>query len=322
MMRPDPKRPGENGTGDDSAPGTPAGSSGPGAGSTSPDARGSAAGGPTRQQVRADAKRRRATRDRLVAFVAAVVVLGGLAAVVLTSPGWPSVKELFFNKDQFTEHFPDVLGGFWLDIKLFVVIEIGVLLLGLLLALIRITRLPVLFPLRLLATVFIDIFRGVPTVLLVYLFGFGIPALELSGLPTDPMICGGIALCFSYSAYVSEVYRSGIDSVHPAQRSAALALGLSESQTLRHVVLPQAVRRVIPPLLNDFIALQKDVALLGIVGVIEAFRLAQIAAAEQFNYTPLLAAALLYLCVTIPMARGVDVLQKRRARRQNAAGAA
>jgi polar amino acid transport system permease protein len=308
MMRPDPERPGEQ-------DGGAAGSASP-TGALAPD------GGPTRQQVRADAKRRRATRDRLVAFVAAVVVLGGLAAVVLTSPGWPSVKELFFNRDQFTEHFPDVLGGFWLDIKLFVVIEIGVLLLGLLLALIRITRLPVLFPLRLLATVFIDVFRGIPTVLLVYLFGFGIPALELSGLPTDPMVCGGIALCFSYSAYVSEVYRSGIDSVHPAQRSAALALGLSESQTLRHVVLPQAVRRVIPPLLNDFIALQKDVALLGIVGVIEAFRLAQIAAAEQFNYTPLLAAALLYLCVTIPMARGVDVLQKRRARRQNAAGAA
>jgi polar amino acid transport system permease protein len=192
MMRPDPQRAGGDAADDP------------------------AAGGPTRQQVRADAKRRRATRDRLVAFVAAVIVLGGLAAVVLTSPGWPSVKELFFNRDQFTEHFPDVLGGFWLDIKLFVVIEIGVLVLGLLLALIRITRLPVLFPLRLLATVFIDIFRGVPTVLLVYLFGFGIPALELSGLPTDPMICGGLALCFSYSAYVSEVYRSGIDSVHPA----------------------------------------------------------------------------------------------------------
>jgi polar amino acid transport system permease protein len=283
---------------------------------------GDAAAGPTRQQIRAAAKRSRATRDRLVALVATVVIVGGLLAILLTSPGWPNVRETFFDGDQFTEHFPDVLSGFWLDVKLFVVIEIGVLILGLALALIRVTRLPVLFPLRLLATVFTDLFRGVPTVLLVYLFGFGIPALDLSGLPTDPMVCGGLALCFSYSAYVSEVYRSGIDSVHPAQRSAALALGLSEGQTLRHVVLPQAVRRVVPPLLNDFIALQKDVALLGIVGVIEAFRLAQIAAAEQFNYTPLLAAALLYLCVTIPMARGVDVLQKRRMRRQGAAGAA
>lgn len=278
--------------------------------------------GPSRQQVRAAAKRRRSRRDLLIASVATIVVIGGLLAVLLTSPGWPSVRELFFNRQQFTDSFPDVLGGFWLDIKLFVVIEIGVLVLGLLLALIRITRTPLMFPLRLLATVFADVFRGVPTVLLVYLFGFGIPALNLSGLPTNPMVCGGLALCFSYSAYVSEVYRSGISTVHPAQRSAALALGLSEGQTLRYVVLPQAIRRVIPPLLNDFIALQKDVALLGIVGVVEAFRLAQISAAEDFNYTPLLAAALLYLCVTIPMARGVDVLQARRARRESAAVAA
>lgn len=276
----------------------------------------------SRQAIRAAARRRRSRRDRLVALLAAVVVVGGLLALLLSSPGWPNVRRTFFDADQFREHFPDVLGGFWLDVKLFVVIEIGVLILGLLIALSRVTRAPVLFPLRLLATVFTDVFRGVPTVLLVYLFGFGIPALELSGLPTNPMICGGLALCFSYSAYVAEVYRSGIDSVHPAQRSASLALGLSEAQAMRHVVLPQAIRRVVPPLLNDFVALQKDVALLGIVGVVEAFRQAQIAAADQFNYTPLLAAAVLYLCVTIPMARGVDVVQARSRRRRGAAGVA
>jgi polar amino acid transport system permease protein len=277
---------------------------------------------PSRHEIRRAAKRRRSRRDRLVALVATVVVLGGLLALLLTSPGWPNVRETFFDADQFRDHFPDVLGGFWLDVKLFVVIEIGVLVLGLLVALSRITRAPILFPLRLVATVFTDVFRGVPTVLLVYLFGFGIPALELSGLPTNPMVCGGLALCFSYSAYVAEVYRSGIDGVHPAQRSAALALGLSEAQTLRFVVLPQAVRRVVPPLLNDFVALQKDVALLGIVGVVEAFRQAQIAAADQFNYTPLLAAAVLYLCVTIPMARGVDLIQARSRRRRGATEAA
>jgi polar amino acid transport system permease protein len=276
----------------------------------------------SRQEIRAAARRRRSRRDRLIALVAAGVVIGGLLALLLTSPGWPNVRRTFFDVDQFREHFPDVLGGFWLDIKLFVVIELGVLVLGLLIALSRITRAPILFPLRLIATVFTDVFRGVPTVLLVYLFGFGIPALELSGLPTNPMICGGLALCFSYSAYVAEVYRSGIDGVHPAQRSASLALGLSEAQTLRHVVLPQAIRRVVPPLLNDFVALQKDVALLGIVGVVEAFRQAQIAAADQFNYTPLLAAAVLYLLVTIPMARGVDVVQARSRRRRGAAGVA
>ncbi|WP_210490918.1 amino acid ABC transporter permease [Patulibacter sp. SYSU D01012] len=288
--------------------------------STTPSPAGApdAATAPSRREVRAAAKRRRARRDVLVAVVATIVVLGGLAAVLLTSPGWPNVRETFFDTDQFSKHFPDVLGGFWLDVKLFVIIELGVLVLGLLIAVLRSTRAPVLFPLRLVATVFTDVLRGIPTILLVYLFGFGLPALELTGVPTDPLVCGAIALTLSYSAYVAEVFRSGIDSIHPAQRSAALALGLSESQALRHVVLPQAVRRVVPPLLNDFIALQKDVAIVGILGPQEAFRIAQISAAEQFNYTPLIAAALLYLCVTIPLARLVDYMQHRSRVRQNA----
>ena len=156
-----------------------------------------------------------------------------------------------------------------------------------------------------------EVLRGVPTILLVFLVGFGVPALELSGLPSDPVILGGAALALSYSAYVAEVYRAGIDSVHASQRSAALAIGLTEAQALRHVVLPQAVRRVVPPLLNDFVALQKDVALVSTLGVIEAFRVAQIDASSNFNYTPLLAAALLYLCVTVPLARVVDRMQRR-----------
>ena len=162
---------------------------------------------------------------------------------------------------------------------------------------------------RLLGAVYVDVMRGIPTVLLVYLIGFGIPALELSGLPSDPVILGAAALALSYTAYVAEVYRAGIDSVHPSQKAAALAVGLTRVQSLRFVVLPQAVRRVVPPLLNDFIALQKDVALVSMLGVIEAFRVAQIDASSNFNYTPLLAAALLYLCVTIPLARVVDRMQ-------------
>jgi polar amino acid transport system permease protein len=172
--------------------------------------------------------------------------------------------------------------------------------------LIRTSRAPALFPLRLLAAVFVDFFRGVPVILLVYLVGFGIPALELSGLPTDPLVLGGIALTLSYSGYVGEVYRAGIASIHRGQRDAALAIGLTEGQALRHVIVPQAVRRVGPPLLNDFIALQKDVALVAILGVVEAFRQAQIIASSTFEYTPLLAAALLYLCVTVPLARVLD----------------
>jgi polar amino acid transport system permease protein len=230
---------------------------------------------------------------------------------VVTSPGWENVKATFFSWPDFKRAFPDVLEGFWLDVKMFCVIEVVVLVLGLVVALTRTSRAAALFPLRMLAAVYTDLLRGVPTILLVFLVGFGVPALELSGLPTDPVILGGAALALSYSAYVAEVYRAGIDSVHPSQRSAALALGLTEGQALRHVVLPQAVRRVVPPLLNDFIALQKDVALVSILGPLEAFRVAQIDASANFNYTPLLAAAMLYLCVTVPLARVVDRMQRR-----------
>ena len=194
------------------------------------------------------------------------------------------------------------------------VVEIAVLIVGLGIALARVSRRRRCMPLRLLGAVFVDVFRGIPTILVVYLVGFGIPALELSGLPTDPVVLGGIGLTLSYSAYVAEVYRAGIDSIDPSQRSAALAVGLTERQSMRHVVLPQAVRRVVPPLLNDFISLQKDVALVSILGPLEAFRVAQIEASSDFNYTPLLAAALLYLCVTVPLARLVDRMQRRRRR--------
>ncbi len=152
----------------------------------------------------------------------------------------------------------------------------------------------------------VDLFRGIPTILLIYLVGFGIPALELQGLPTDPIVLGCLALTLSYSGYVAEVYRAGINSIHRGQRQAALSIGLTEQQALRHVILPQAVRRVGPPLLNDFISLQKDVALVAVLGVIEAYREASIISASTFNYTPLVAAAFLYLCVTIPLARIVD----------------
>ena len=189
------------------------------------------------------------------------------------------------------------------------------LILGLVVALTRVTDGPALFPLRLIATLYTDVFRGIPTILLVYLVGFGIPALALSGLPTEPVVLGGIALTLSYGAYVAEVYRAGLRSVHPSQREAALAVGLTERQAMRHVVIPQAVRAVGPPLLNDFIALQKDVALIAIIGVAgEAFRVAQIEVAADFNYTPLLGAALLYLAVTIPLARLLDYWEMRRGR--------
>jgi polar amino acid transport system permease protein len=268
--------------------------------------RGGAAAVLTRQEQRAAARGRRARRDRRIATVSTVVLLGALAAAILTSKGWPTVRSTFFSWESLRSSFPDVLAGFWLDVRLFMVVEVIVLVLGLGIALARVSTAPALAPLRLLGAVFVDVLRGVPTILVVYLIGFGVPALELRGVPSDPVILGGAALALSYSAYVAEVYRSGIASIHPSQRAAALAIGLTGRQALRFVVLPQAVRRVVPPLLNDFISLQKDVALVSILGPLEAFRVAQIDASSNFEYTPLVAAALLYLCVTVPLARIVD----------------
>ncbi|HEX2388552.1 MAG TPA: amino acid ABC transporter permease [Solirubrobacterales bacterium] len=269
-----------------------------------------------RRAERAAIRRRRDRRGVAIAGISTVVVIGGLAALVLTSSGWPDVRETFFDATVFKESFPDVAKGFWLDIRIFIVVELIVLVLGLGIALLRATTLPALFPLRMLAVVYADVFRGVPVILLVYLIGFGIPALDPpKGLLTNEVFLGGLALTLSYAAYVSEVYRAGLRSVHPGQRDAALAVGLTERQAMRHVVVPQAVRNVGPPLLNDFISLQKDVALIAIIGVSgEAFRIAQIQASTDFNYTPLLAAAVLYLAVTIPLARMLDRWDRGRVR--------
>jgi polar amino acid transport system permease protein len=265
----------------------------------------------SRRAERAAARRHKEQRGFAIAAISTVVVLGGLAVLILTSPGWPEVREKFFNVDEFRETFPDIAKAFWLDVRVFCIVEVAVLALGLIVALVRTVTAPALFPVRLLAIVYTDLFRGIPVILLVYLIGFGVPALDLSGLPTEPVVLGGIALALSYTAYVSEVYRAGLRSVHRGQRDAALAIGLTEVQAMRHVILPQAVRRVGPPLLNDFIALQKDVALIAIIGVAgEAFRVAQIDAAADFNYTPLIGAALLYLAVTIPLARLLDRWQR------------
>ncbi|MGD9697135.1 MAG: amino acid ABC transporter permease [Thermoleophilia bacterium] len=270
-----------------------------------------------RRVARERARRRRARRGALIAAASTIVVLGGIATAVALSPGWPDVQRTFFSWSHFRDSFPDVLSGFWLDVKVFMAVEALVLVLGLLVAVCRSTRAPALFPLRVIATVFVDVMRGVPVILLVYVIGFGIPALGFAAFEDiDPTLLGGFALTLCYTAYVSEVYRAGIDSVHPSQRAAALAVGLTERQALRHVIVPQAVRRVMPPLLNDFISLQKDVALIAVLGPQEAYRVAQIEAASDFNYTPLLAAALLYLCVTVPLARVVDHMQARARRRQ------
>jgi polar amino acid transport system permease protein len=272
----------------------------------------------TTREDRERARSARARRSIAISTVSTIVVIGGLVALIVTSPGWHAVRETFFSASAFKASFPSVLRGFWLDVKLFLIVEVIVLAFGLGIALVRTLRFPALFPVRMLAVVFVDVMRGVPTILVVYLIGFGVPALGLSGVPTSATVLGGFALALCYSAYVSEVYRAGIESIHPSQAGAALALGLKPMQALRFVVVPQAVRRVVPPLLNDFISLQKDVALISILGPQEAFRVAQIYAAANFNYTPLIAAAVLYLCVTIPLTRIVDRLQARTMRERGA----
>ena len=245
-------------------------------------------------------------------------MLGGLAALILTSPGWTAVRKQYFSLYWFRHSIGSIASHFLLDVEVFMVVEAVVLVLALLVALCRSARAPALFPLKLIATVYTDLFRGIPTLIVMYLFGFGVPALGLTGVPTSVTFWGGAGLALSYSAYVAEVYRAGIESVHGGQMAASLAVGLTRAQAMRHVIVPQAIRRVLPPLLNDFISLQKDVVLLSVLGIIEAFRQAEIIQSFNFNYTPLVACALLYICITIPLARILDRMQARARTRREA----
>ena len=239
------------------------------------------------------------------------MVLGGLALLIVKAPGWPKVRDAFFNGHEFTTAFPDVLRGLALNIRLFLIAEVAILFLGLLVAVVRNLPGPAMFPFRALATIYTDVFRGIPTLLLIFLFGFGIPGLGLNRPWNKAIIWATLALILNYGAYVAEVFRAGIRSIHPSQMAAARSLGLTQWQSFRFVIIPQAVRRVIPPLLNDFVALQKDTALVSIVGPIEALRQAQFAALKHFNFTPYVAASVLFLALTIPMARFTDWLTQR-----------
>ena len=238
--------------------------------------------------------------------------------VVRSSPGWDEVQEAFFYWPEFRESFPDILEQFGTNVQLFLLAEVFILVWGLVLAVLRSLPGPVFFPLRFLSAAYTDIFRGIPTILLIFLLGFGVPGLQIAGVPKSPFFWATVSLVLVYSAYVAEVYRAGIESVHPSQEAAARSLGLKRLQALRYVVLPQAIKRVIPPLLNDFIGLQKDTALVALLGVVEAFRQSQIEVAGSFNYTPYVATALIFLALTIPMARFTDWLVARDKRRQQA----
>ena len=259
---------------------------------------------------RAEFERRQRRRSTLVASVSTVLVVSAIVVLVPLMPGWPRVRASFFDVSTFRTSLPKLIEPFWLNIRVFV--------LGMLVALARNVRSPALYPLRLFATIYTDVVRGVPVILWVTLIGFGVSGLfQYRAWYTQLVVWGTVALVMCYSAYVAEVFRAGIESVHESQRAAARSLGLSNSQTMRSVVLPQAVRRVVPPLMNDLVSLQKDVALLSIVGAVEALRRANILVQKTFNFTPLVAAAVLFLCVSIPLTRLTDHLLARERRRRS-----
>jgi polar amino acid transport system permease protein len=267
------------------------------------------------------ARRGSRRRDLLVSTISMAVFFAAVVALIIASPGVNKLVESFFSTAGFEDSFGPVSEGFWLNVKLMLLAEALVLVVGLAIAVIRSLRGPALAPLRIVAIVYTDVFRGVPVLLVIFIVGFGLPALQLSVISDQSVFTYGvIALVLVYSAYVAEVYRAGIDSVHPSQSAGARSLGLTQWQSMRFVVLPQAVRRVIPPLLNDFIGLQKDTALVSVLGLVEAARAAEQYASTTFNFTGYTMAALLFIAITIPLARVTDWLIERDRRRMAATG--
>jgi polar amino acid transport system permease protein len=275
-----------------------------------------------RERERESYRKNLQARKRVIALISTVLVLGTFSAILLTSPGWDSVKATFFDLDYGREVFPTVIRGLVVNIQLTLIGGVAIGIIALALALLKTTKSPALTPFRFIATAYIDIFRGAPLILIILLVGVGVPALRIQGLTNNVIVLGTIAVVLTYSAYVAEVIRSGILSVHQSQRAAARSLGLTSRQTMRYVVLPQAIRRVIPPLLNDFVSLLKDTGLVSILGVTDAVRAAQINASRTFNYTPYVVAAILFLLITIPLTRFIDRQIRLRSEKQNSNGLA
>lgn len=264
---------------------------------------------------------RAAALPSLISGASIVVVFGVLGWLITSAEQWPRIRMQFFNWDHMVAAAPRVAWGFLTNLQVWLIVLVCIGVWALLLAVLRSLRAPVFAPFRLLVVLYIDIFRGLPALLLVILFGFGVPALQIPGLPNSGLFWGGVAMVLSYSAYVCEIYRAGIDAVHEGQREAARALGLTDFQTMVWCILPQALRNVLPALMNIVVALQKDVAILSVIGVRDAVREAQIYTASTYNYSSLIVAAGLFLLATLPMARLADWVNRRdRARRLQMAG--
>jgi len=261
---------------------------------------------------------RQRQRSVAIAVYSTAIVVVLVVWLVPKTSGWESVQASFFDPEAFASIFPELLVPFWFDVQIFLWCAPCIIVVAMLLALGRSVRAPALYPVRLACTLYIDIVRGIPTILWIPLLGFGVPALlQTREWYGKFIIWGSVALVVTYSAYVAEVFRAGIESVHESQRAAARSLGLSSGQTMRAVVLPQAVRRVVPPLMNDLVSLQKDVALISILGPVEALRAASNESGRTFNFTPYVAAAMLFLCVSIPLTRMTDHMLQRERRRMS-----
>ncbi|MCW2162934.1 amino acid ABC transporter membrane protein, PAAT family [Microbacterium hydrothermale] len=264
-------------------------------------------------------RRRQSTKSVLIALVSSVVFVVVVGWAILSSPGWEDVRRAFFDPEIALASFPSILAGLWVNIQVLFVAAIAVAILGTTLAVLRSLRGPVFFPLRALATIYTDLFRGIPLLIVLYLVGFGLPALGVFGR-VPVVLWGTIAIVLTYSAYIAEVLRAGMEAVHPSQRVAARSLGLSHAQTLRIVVIPQGVRKVVPALMNDFVSLQKDVGLISVLGAVDAVRAAQIASAQAYNFTPYIVAALLFVAMALPMIRLTDYVSARLAKREQMGG--
>jgi polar amino acid transport system permease protein len=277
--------------------------------------------GDRRSRILGGGTRVEGRRAVTIALASTAVFVAVIVLMAVNSPGWEEFSFKFLNWSELLESVPRVGRAFLVNIQLFLIAEAIVLILALGVAVLRSLPGPVFFPIRLLAAAYTDLFRGIPTVLVIYALGLGAPALQIQGLPKSPFFWAVVSLVLVYTAYVAEVYRAGIESVHESQVAAARSLGLTRWQSTRYVVLPQAVRRIVPPLLNDFLGLQKDTALVALIGVIEAFRQGQIDSSATFNFTPFLATALYFVVITIPLARLIDWLVARDRRRRQAGGA-
>ncbi|RVU96794.1 amino acid ABC transporter permease [Coriobacteriales bacterium OH1046] len=251
------------------------------------------------ERERAGFRRKESMRSVATSIVSTIIFVALVVAVLKSSPGWPRVKESFFSAEYFALAWPQVVEGLLLNIRVLIVALAGVAVLGTSLALIRITTSAVMFPLRVVARFYTTIMRGIPMIVVLYLIGFGIPGLDLFGR-IDKAVLGTVAVVMSYSAYIAEVLRAGFEDVHPSQRASARSLGLTTGQTMRLVIIPQALRKIAPALMNDFIAMQKDVGLISTLGAIDAVRAAQIVVAKTYNFTPYVVASVLFILMSVP----------------------